>query len=354
MPDMKTIAIDCRFAATMSGLGRYTRELVIELLRRSADDIHYVLLVRSADEEWIPAHTSHFHVLVANFPHYSIAEQLSLPSIIWHSGADLLFSPHFNVPLQCQVPFVVTIHDLILHRYPNNAGFIKRMAYRKLVACVVKNSRHIIAISNFVKGEIEQEYGKEIAKKLSVVHEGVSPIYRPVPSFVHKHIREKYQLTRPYFLYVGNAKQHKNVRLLLDAFVQAGFTGHDLILVTGGKESHEIHPVPPHVRILRQIPDADMPALYGAADAFLTASVYEGFCLPVAEALACGCPVIAANRSVIPEIAADHATLIEPTVDAFAAALQQQYSPLPSYIVGDWEKVALETETVLRDVLSSL
>lgn len=342
---VKTIAIDCRFASTLSGLGRYTRELVRCLVALDGD-VHYVLFVRSREESWIPR-SSHVQIVEADFPHYSLAEQTTLPSLLRSVNADLFFSPHFNIPFFCPVPFVVTIHDLILHRYPNDASPIKIFLYKILVSRAVRKAKKILAISDFVKTEITFMYGKRIAKKVSVVREGVSDAYRPATADAQEAVRKAYQLTRPYLLYVGNAKQHKNVQVLLDAFLRAGETGRDLVLVTGGKEYEKLLPLPAGVRRLDTVPDADLPALYTAADAMVTASLYEGFCLPVAEALACGTPVIAANRSVLPEIAGEHALLIEPTVEAFADAMKGPFERQAPRIVGTWEKTAAETKAVL-------
>lgn len=349
MPEsMKTIAIDCRFAATHSGLGRYTRELVTALVDRVPEDMQYALLVRSPDEAWIPAGRNSCRVIHANIPHYSLGEHLTLPSLIRDSVADLFFSPHFNVPLCCPVPFVMTIHDLILHRYPNNASRMKQKVYRFLIRQSLNNAQSIIAISNFVKNELKDAYGEKISSKVHVVHEGVSPLYRPASDEAKAEVMQKYTLNRPFFLYVGNAKQHKNVSLLLQAFTQAGETGRDLLLITGGKEAASLGPLPPNVRRLDHIPDAEMPVFYSLAEACVTASLYEGFCLPVVEALACGCPMIATNRSVIPEVAGSHALLLEPTVAAYRAAFTKQYQRKPLYLVGTWEEAAEETEMILK------
>jgi glycosyltransferase involved in cell wall biosynthesis len=337
---MKTILIDCRFAALNVGLGRYARELVVHLLRRSSNT-RFVLLVRKANEEWIPQGAE---TLVADIPHYSLAEQITLPRIIRNSNADLLFSPHFNVPLFCPIPFVVTVHDLILHRYPNRASFLKQVIYRTIIGHAVRKAEAIVAVSEFTAHELADMYGSNATKKLSVIHEGVSEMYRPVHDV--KPVLDQQEIHRPYFLYVGNAKQHKNVPLLLEAFQKSGITDADLLLVSGGPEMQSLT-LPPNARVLSSISDTDLPALYSAARCFVTASLYEGYCLPVAEALACGCPVIATNRTAIPETAAGHAMLIEPTVDAFSAAFKNPPMDRIPFIVGTWEKAAKETEALL-------
>ncbi|UPA22050.1 glycosyltransferase family 4 protein [Candidatus Peribacteria bacterium] len=344
---MKIIAIDCRFAATLSGIGRYTRELVTCLVEEDGD-VHYVLFVRSPDEEWIPR-SAHVQIVTADFPHYSLKEQTTLPSLLRKVHADLFFSPHFNIPFFCPVPFVVTIHDLILHRFPNDASRLKILLYKILISRAVRKATRILTVSDFTKTEIREMYGKRIAKKSHVVCEGVSSLYRPASETEQQRVRSVYGLDRPYLLYVGNAKEHKNVPLLLKAFSRVQQADRDLVLMTGGKEYEKLLPLPPHVRQLANVPDADMPALYSAADALVTASLYEGFCLPVAEALACGTPVIAASRSVLPEITAGHAMLIEPTVDAFADAMSMTFQKKEPYIVGTWTKAAQETAAILKN-----
>jgi glycosyltransferase involved in cell wall biosynthesis len=346
---MNTILIDCRFAGLHAGLGRYLRELVTHLLQRPAE-LRYVLIVRDKKEEWIPDGAL---TVEADIPHYSLAEQTVLPRIIRNACADLLFSPHFNVPLFCPVPFVITVHDLILHRYPNRASWIKQIVYRSIIGHAVHKAHSIIAVSNFTAQELSETYGSSIAAKTQVIHEGVNEIYRPVPPSATHDVLKRHNIHRPYFLYVGNAKQHKNVPLLLEAFQKAQLNDVDLLLVSGGEEARALV-LPANVRILSSVSDADLPALYSAAKAFVTGSLYEGYCLPVAEALACGCPVIASNRSAIPETAAGRAMLVEPTVEAFTDALRHSPSLEKPFITGKWARVAEETEALLLRTLAAL
>ena len=150
---MQSIGIDCRFAASHSGLGRYTRELVSHLLQRR-DGVHYVLFVRSGDEAWLKKDFgSSFSLNVFKCDHYSLAEQMRFPGVIRAAGIDLLFSPHFNVPFLQGVPTVVTVHDLILHRFPNEASFARRLAYRFVMRQSLRNARHVFAVSESTKSD---------------------------------------------------------------------------------------------------------------------------------------------------------------------------------------------------------
>lgn len=340
------IAIDCRFGATRSGLGRYTRELVRHMVSEGTED-RFALLVRDEREEWIP-HAPNVSVVRCDIPHYSIAEQIKLPALIRSLRADLFFSPHFNVPMVCPVSYVVTIHDLILHRYPNAASLPRKIAYRILIRRALRSARRVLTISNFVACEVKDVYGIDAF----TIHEGVDPTYAPRSGQEYATIKRKYNIAKPYFLYVGNAKQHKNVKTLIDAFSSLNDSSKELVLVSGGKELERLMPLPSGVRVVPDVPDEDLPLLYGASHAFVTASLYEGFCLPVAEALACGCPVLASNTTAIPEVAAGHATLVEPTVTAFAQAMRQEPKKTIPFVVSTWSACAKSTLDALRDALN--
>ncbi len=329
---------------TGTGLARYTSELVSALLSRPSADIHYVVLVRHAAD--LPDVRLPHRILLADIPHYSLAEQTRLPALLKASGADLAFFPHFNAPFFCPIPFVATVHDLILHRHPGDASFLKQAAYRILVHRALRRAIAVIAVSEWTKRDVTTMYGHGIAAKTTVVGEGVNESFCPQPLARIEDVRLRYGLQRPFFLYVGNCKPHKNVPMLLDAFSLAR-PDADLLLVSGGADARALR-LPPNVRLLENVPDADLPLLYGAARCFVTASLEEGYCLPVAEALACGCPVIGTNRSAIPEILSGHGLLAEPTVEAFEAAFDNPPTLAAPVRIGSWAKAAEETERILR------
>jgi len=342
------VAIDCRFGGLHAGLGRYTRELVMALLKVPQTDLQFSLIVRSKDEPWLQELFGSPTLFQANFPHYSLAEQMRLPEVIRASKAQLLYSPHFNVPLRCPVPFVATVHDLILHRYPNSASLMKKTGYRLLMRHVMLNAQSVVTVSDFVAGEIRAAYGDKVQGRLHTLYEGVHPRFAPQAEGVMKAVREQYGLPARYFFYVGNAKQHKNVPLLLRAFEAAQLPETGLVLLTGGREAEALR-LPKNVQRISGVSDADLPALYSGALACVTASLYEGFCLPAVEALACGCPVIAADRGPLGEVTKGHALLIEPTVEAFAAAFKAPPADRTARRLWRWEEVATATIDVLRD-----
>jgi alpha-1,3-rhamnosyl/mannosyltransferase len=356
-----TIGIDCRFAATQAGLGRYTRELTRALLRRN-DPWEYTLFIPENSEALWKSETrnpkSEVRLVQVSYQHYSLAEQLLLHRLIRRSKIDLFHSLHFNVPLRCPVPYVVTIHDLTLHHYPNYAPLPKYLAYRFLMRKAVKHARHIIAISEFTKGDLLRQYPflgvryrtqkvpdpfyryrtqkvpdpfyryrtQKVPDPLSisVIPEGISSVFTPASRGQEEYLRDTWQLPQSCFIYVGNAKEHKNVQTLIDAFTRVRVLHHDsdptLILVSHGKEVKCLR-LTPYVRILENIEDMHLRALFTSAVAFVLPSLYEGLGLPCLEAMACGCPVIASNAASIPETCGDAALLVEPTVEGLSEAM---------------------------------
>jgi len=286
-------------------------------------------------------------IIFADIPHYSLAEQSKIPRLLRQSKVDLLFSPHFNVPFRLSIPFVVTVHDLILHRFPNQASLVKQIAYRRLINSAVKRAKSIITISDFVKRELIEVYGDPIRSKITRIYEGTDPRFAPARQERIEEALKKFSLLKPFFLYVGNAKQHKNVQVLIDAFAGLNQPDKELVLVTGGKEAGNLKLVD-GVRVISDVSNSDLPHLYSAALAFVTASLYEGFCLPVAEAEACRCKVIASNKGAIPEVAGNQAMLIDPDTQSFSNAMKVVDSmnpPEPKNF--SWEQAAKETATIL-------
>lgn len=349
---MLHIGIDCRFGGTFSGLGSYTRALVTNLLQRK-DPIQYTLFVRSLDENWLhdlPRLSSTPYTLCPlPYSHYSFAEQVLFPLPLRRSCIDLFFSLHCNVPLLCPVPFVATIHDLILHRYPNEAPFCKRMAYRCVMYHTVTYARALITVSQFVAGEIRETYSPYVSSKVMVIPEGVDARFSRRSEGEQEEMLRKYNIRTPFFLYVGNAKEHKNVHMLISSFQRLHSRERTLVLVTSGREAERLI-LGQGVLRLSHVAEEDLPALYSAADAFVTASLYEGFCLPIVEARACGCPVIALRTGAALEVIGEEGVLVDAREEALTIALETPPEQARVPWQRRWEAVAEETARCLLTV----
>ena len=356
------IGIDCRFASAHAGLGTYTRSIVRSLIARN-DPWSYVLFVRSMKEEWLRDLKSENVTFVESpFPHYSFSEQWRLPEQIRRSRCDLFYAPHFYVPLRCPVPFVTTVHDLILHRFPGEASVMKRLAYRLAIASALRRAKRIITVSRFTADELEKFYGSSVRDRTEMIYPGVSSEFFVRSQAEQDTVRTKYNLTKPFLLYVGGCKPHKNVPMLLESFRAAAIEDVDLVLVSGNRfELMQQN----RVRVLANVSESDLACLYSAALGSVTATLEEGFYLPAIEAMACGCPVLATNVGAIAEISGGYAILAKPNQQSIMAGLRmivneetlrqidQQSARIEYARSFSWDRTAEETSTVFSDILRS-
>jgi glycosyltransferase involved in cell wall biosynthesis len=244
-----------------------------------------------------------------------VAEQTILPLQAARAAVDILWSPGYTAPFFVSCPQVVTIHDMQYKRYPEDFGVIARWTTALLVNMAIRRCRRIIAVSEFSGQEIIYFAGIKRGK-VHVINEAASSIFSESLTADEKRKRLKgiIKSDRPYLLCVANSYPHKNIPVLIEAFNQLqNEIPHDLILV-GQPRLGE-----PNVeQALRQIKDPsrvqrlfhvsreELIALYQDADLFVFPSLYEGFGLPVLEAMMSGVPVLTTRMGSIPEVGGDH------------------------------------------------
>ena len=349
---MARILIDCRFAKKKVGLGRYTRGLIPEFILQS-DDECIVLLHKDDDGLWLPNNAKcTFTILQTGIAHYSILEQVWLPFLCLRYNVQYYFALHFNAPVLAPAKTVLVIHDLILHWYPNTESTFKKLVYKSLMYCNVHRAHKIIAVSKATKADITKVYGTKVVTKTTHITEGIENLFtQPSIEDAQAILRTLHVNTGNFYLYVGNAKEHKNVPVLIEGFLQANIPEAQLVLVTANKMLEEKYRHTSAIQFVSGVSDEQLIALYVQAKAFITASKYEGFCLPIIEARSVGTPILAANSPAITELAdTDNDTILfEPTASGVANALQQSvtttFTPSNKAIVS-WQQVA-------KDLLSS-
>lgn len=240
---------------------------------------------------------------------------------IWplRPGVDVVHGTDARVPSWRGAVRVATVHDVFSLLFDGFApeSFRRRKArrYRDLT----RTCDRILAVSRATKEDFLR-FCDYPAQRIDVVHEGVDPSFRPLSAEESAPVLQRHALGRPYLLYVGELSRRKNLPGLIRAYAAAGLAD-DFELVLAGAPSfgdHEVHEaiaaagLERHVRLLGYVPEGDLPALYSAARAFVFPTHYEGFGLPVLEAMACGTAVLAGVRGAVPEIAGGHAVLVEP------------------------------------------
>ena len=318
------IGIDARFYGSVGkGLGRYAQEVIDHLLTLDRDN-HYVIFLTKDNIDLFITDNPRVKKVLADVPWYGWAEQLKMPGIIAREKLDLVHYLHFNVPYFARTPFVVTVHDLILYRYPTVRAstlsplyyWIKNLAYRLIISSAVRRALQIIAVSEFTKQDIIKQF-KIAPEKVTVTYEGVSTFAKGQEAS-GGHTAQT-GITGPYLLYVGNAYPHKNLDWLIDSLAEFKLAGLKLVLV--GREDFfykrlkELAASKEHsenVVFLGFVPDGQLKQLYHEALAYVFPSLYEGFGLPPLEAMALSCPVLSANTSCLPEVLGDAAIYFDP------------------------------------------
>jgi glycosyltransferase involved in cell wall biosynthesis len=218
------------------------------------------------------------------------------------------FTPGFNPPLYARCPVVFVIHDLIHLHFPAESSATKRLYYEVVVKRAARRAAVVLTVSECSKAEIIEWAGVP-ADRIRVVGNGVSEAFTAEGL---RHVAE-----RPYLLFVGNRKPHKNLPRVLEAFAQSSLAPAGDLYVNGDPDSgtcgliEELR-IGPHVRFVGTVSDAELGALYRGALGLVTPSLYEGFGLPAIEAAACGCPVIAGNQGAQAEVMGGSALLVDP------------------------------------------
>jgi glycosyltransferase involved in cell wall biosynthesis len=264
------------------------------------------------------------------------------------------FSPGYNPPLGSPCPFSFTIHDLMLLDLPQLRSFAKTGYFDWIVKPGIRNAAVVFTVSEYSRQRIIDWSGVN-PEKVIAVGNGVDPLYSPQGV--------RWQHPRPYLLYVGNQRAHKNVELLIDAFARSLLTSEYDLLLTGQFSESVAAKVATNklgaqVHALGMVPEEQLPSLYRGASALALPSLYEGFGLPLVEAMACGTPVVASNVTAIPEVCGDAALLFDPyDLDGMVGALNQlerqsvvdklRSAGLQRAAVFNWDRVAERVKSAI-------
>ncbi len=363
-----------------TGSGQYARRL-LHNLRRLAPDLSMTLVlpsrIRSADD--LPPNVE---AVTAFGPDSNLGkvafEQVAYPRAVARARADIAHVPYWGPPLSSPARLVTSVLDVIPLALPEYAAGFGPRLYTSLATATARGSAHILTLSEAAKADIVQY--------LDVPAELVTPTYLAADEHYHPRlgserdeaVREKYHLPDRFVLYLGGFDLRKQVNQLLLAYTYVGpGMGDEFPLVIGGRAPEwgtSVFPDLPKyaadlkitdwVRWIGYVDEADKPSLYRLADVFVYPSRYEGFGLPVLEAMASGTPVVANEVSSIPEIVGDAAYLV-PDGDARAMGaaiiglLLQE--PLHESLVNQglaratafsWRKTARETLNVYERVMA--
>jgi glycosyltransferase involved in cell wall biosynthesis len=305
------------------GLGKYSYQLIKHLNKNHKDINLYIPNDEIIDDDTLNSLGNvYVHKLGAikktgnEFIDTRLWE-LSLYRKMRKEKNSILFSPYFICSPYSIENEVVTIGDIVQYVYPQYVTSIPRYLLNLYNRQYIKNVQKIITFSNFSRDEIQKHFNID-TRRIYPIHLGVSEIFQQKKSKeAFKNIKSKYRLPDRYILYLGGYDYRKSILTLLEAFKKVKNMPHtnELTLVLSGNVPPKIKSIVPDIRkaiknlniesniqFTGYVPEEDLPFLYSMAEIFVYPSFYEGFGLPVLEAMACGTPIIACNSTSIPEI----------------------------------------------------
>ena len=356
-----------------SGTGRYAVELAAALgalFRETGDE----LIVAASSENQNELAARGLNVIGGNEcgTDTSVPPQEVIRQIVAEVKPDIYHTPNAVCPPLASVPSVLTLHDCIPLRCAFESTPQERVAFSAEIGAALKICSRAIIVSRTTYDDL-CEYFTEHFDKFRVVRHGVSREFKPTPAAEHDRVAAALGLARPYILYVGNNLRHKNLVALFEGFGRAAKTLlHGFQLVLGGFGCEEL---PRHAKVIDKlglhdsvkwigkISAEDIPAVFGGARAFAMPSIYEGFSMPITEAMACGVPVACSDIPVFREICHDTATYFTPdnpesiaqglvtaATDDIARA-RNIAAGLERVRIFDWRDAAVRTLEVYKEVV---
>lgn len=367
------LAVDGR-KLTDFGIGTYLRALLRGLDARP--DLELTVIARHGHEDRVAELAPDARVVSTSARGYGVAEHVQLPAALLRERVDLVHFPHYVVPRFIPKPVVVTVHDLIQLFYPPRGQHqVARLYLRLVLGSALRRARRVITVSRSSRRDLINLFSAD-PNRLIVVPNGVDPglAQRPDKEALEK-IKEQYQLRSPLVLVVGNDKPHKNLDLVLRAYhlaVRKHRIPGQLVFLGGADQESRLQTradrfgLGDRVRLLGRVPRSHLNALYHVAAVQLHVALYEGFGLPVLEAMCAGVPVITSNLGAMRELGEGVARLVNPLeVDEVAAALERVLvdDPLRRRMIEagrrraeslSWDRTVEETVAVYRLALGEV
>jgi alpha-1,3-rhamnosyl/mannosyltransferase len=386
---MSTYFIDARTATShFPGIGRYTTNLVNALVEVvAADETLRVIIpplnaqLRQGDTAWSatlpPRANLRTHVIRAS--PFRLAQQWHVPRLLHQqrpTSPALYHTPYYLMPYWTGLPNVVTLHDLIALALPQSVSVQARWLFKLAAGMAVRVASHVIIDAESVRQELLAHF-RIAPERVTAVPLAAAAHFRPPTEATMQAVRAQHNLPDRFIFYFGINKPHKNLVRLLDAYAvvarERAETGQAMppLVIAGAWDNRYPESktrvselgLDEQVRFIGRVSDAELPALYGAATLFVFPSLYEGFGLPVVEAMACGAPVACSDTIGLRDVAGDAALLFDPYDTASIVATLRAALANPDLLTDlrqrglaqaqrfSWASTAAQTLAIYRELL---
>lgn len=320
----------------LEGIGWFTYETLKRVVENHPEHEYIFLFDREPHPDFIFSSSVKPVVLKPQARHpflWYIWFQHSVSSFLKKNKVDLFISPDGFIPTRCKTPTLNVIHDINFHHYPKGLPLLTRVYYQHFFPIFAKNATQIVTVSQYSKNDLINSYGVK-PSKVSVVHNGANNIFVPISDDLKNKVRQKTTNGTPYFVFVGALNPRKNVDRLLrafDIFKQNTNDNHKLVIVgepmfmTKSIE-HTLKTMEHNESVIftGRLQLEELTQIVASATALTFVPYFEGFGIPMVEAMYCHVPIIASNVTSMPEVAGDAAYYVDPfNEDQIAEAMEQ-------------------------------
>ncbi|MBR9922388.1 MAG: glycosyltransferase family 4 protein [Bacteroidetes bacterium] len=332
------IAINTRFLlpGKLEGIGLFTREVARRLVVRRPDDNFLFLFDRPFDSQYIFGPNVEGRVVYPPARHpilWYLWFEWSLPRVLRQWETDVFLSPDGYASLRSKVPTVMVTHDLAFEHYPEQISGMVSKYYRHYVPKFHQRAEEIVTVSEYTRQDVIKAYGI-LADKVQAACNGVRPEFGRLSAKAKQAVRDQYAQGKPYFFYIGAIHPRKNLERLLLAFnaFKAKSQSDTKLLIAGRfawksegvRRAYENSPFKEDIVLLGYVEAGALSDLLGGCRALTYVSLFEGFGVPILEAMWAEVPVISSTVSSMPEVCGEAGLLVDPTkVEEIAQAMQE-------------------------------